>query len=129
MRLPRQFNHPQAVPRELWLDPGLALAVDSIRHVLVVVPIRAVDAGILSDVELARLVVLLGGGVDLALRGERAPDARVLLAKIGIVRRLAGRADGSRFLGIVTVLAMRENKTPLATRISLLCPLLLAGSE
>ena len=104
MRLPRQLNNPQAISRKLRFDPRLALAVDRIHDILIVRPVRAVKAGVLANVELALLVILLRVGVNLALSGQGAPDARIFFAEVRVGCGLAKGLDGSRLLGVVTVL-------------------------
>lgn len=98
MRLSRQLNDPQPVPRRLGLDKHLVPTTNCRRHVLVVTPVPSWQAGVLSNIVLALLIELLALRIELCRRGERAPDPLVLHAPVRAGGRLARGCNGLKLL-------------------------------
>ena len=97
MRLPRQLNHANPIPRLLRPDELLRLASYDVHDVLVEAAVPARDGRVRAHVHLRGRVVLLGLAVDFFLRRERAVERGVFDAEGGVCG--GDGVEGVLFLG------------------------------
>lgn len=98
MRLPRQFDNPQTIPRRLRLDKDFLAPEESSRYIFIVSPIPSRKTGVFADVLLALLVKPLNLAVKLGRRGKGTPDPLVLDADLGARCRSPRSSDTLAFL-------------------------------
>ena len=98
MRLPRQLDNPQTVPRGLRFDKNLLASQKSSRYILIISPVPSPKTGVLADVLLALLVIPLDLSVKLGRGGQGTPDALILNTKLWTRCRLSGSSDTLAFL-------------------------------
>lgn len=109
MALARKLDDAQAIPGRLGLHLDLGAAADGVDDVLVVERVRAGQARVASDEE-SSAVGLWGERLHLGVEWvaafcrERAPEARILGARLREGRRLARRSNSICLLRVAAKL-------------------------